>query len=238
MSTNTHISEELPRLLTGEATRDVVQDAAVHLRTCEDCLHELVSAVVSHAALASAQRFALDLVDAPRLSALTDHAATAMPDLSGVFATARQEAVRGPRLGSRKRLYAGAAVAAALIIGGGTAALIQTSGSTSSRSVALSAFETGSASATATFSGADSVKVAAASLPALDIHHRYEIWLTNDARTKMQPVGWIGTNGRASLTIPHDLMTAFSDIEVSIQAVDAPTYTYSGTSVLRGSYAA
>jgi hypothetical protein len=32
-------------------------------------------------------------------------------------------------------------------------------------------------------------------------------------------------------------MNQFTNIEVSIQRVDAPTYDYSGTSVLRGHYA-
>jgi hypothetical protein len=64
-----HISEELPRLLTGDASRDVVMAAAEHLRSCPDCQQELVSAVVAHASLTSAQRFAPEIVapqNAPR----------------------------------------------------------------------------------------------------------------------------------------------------------------------------
>jgi hypothetical protein len=64
-----HISEELPRLLTGDASRDVVMAAAEHLRNCPDCQQELVSAVVAHASLTSAQRFAPEIVapqSAPR----------------------------------------------------------------------------------------------------------------------------------------------------------------------------
>ena len=53
-----HISDDLPRLLTGDATRDEVLAAAEHLRSCPDCQQELVSAVVAHASLTSAQRFA------------------------------------------------------------------------------------------------------------------------------------------------------------------------------------
>ena len=34
---SSHISDELPRLLTGDANRDVVMTAAEHLRTCPDC---------------------------------------------------------------------------------------------------------------------------------------------------------------------------------------------------------
>ena len=48
---------------------------------------------------------------------------------------------------------------------------------------------------------------------------------------------WIGNDGKATLTIPADLMGQFQDIEVSVQRVGADGYDYSGTSVLRGSYA-
>ena len=51
---------------------------------------------------------------------------------------------------------------------------------------------------------------------------RYEVWLTNDRRTTMQPIGWIGTNGTATMTVPADADAAqYGDIEVSVQNVDA-----------------
>ena len=40
------------------------------------------------------------------------------------------------------------------------------------------------------------------------------------------------------MSVPGDLLSRFSDIEVSVQNVGAATYDYSGTSVLRGAYAA
>ena len=80
------------------------------------------------------------------------------------------------------------------------------------------------------------MRIDAASLPKLN-GKRYEVWLTNAARTRMQPVGWLGANGTAALTVPPDLLKRFTDIEVSVQPVDASTYDYSGTSVLRGDYA-
>jgi hypothetical protein len=46
----------------------------------------------------------------------------------------------------------------------------------------------------------------------------------------------MGTNGTAHLTVPASLMQSYRDIEVSVQQVDAASYDYSGTSVLRGSY--
>jgi hypothetical protein len=132
-------------------------------------------------------------------------------------------------------------VAAGILVGGAGSVLVQHgSGSDNARqSVALTAFDRGaaSASAEAKIIGTDHMKLDAAALPALDAKHRYEVWLTNAARTQMQPVGWIGADGTAELTVPPDLMSSYSDIEVSVQQVDAPTYDYSGTSVLRGSYA-
>lgn len=236
-----HISEELPRLLSGEATRDVVRAAAVHLRTCEDCQQELVSAVVAHASLTSAQRFAPEIVGRTDLaSAPVEPAPDDLPDLSAIFAQVREEAEVSslPARRSRRPLYAVAAVAAGVLIGSGGAVLVQHAGSTTpaSRSVALAAYDEGTVPAKATVTSAGQMRLDAASLPKLDAEHRYEVWLTNDERTQMQPIGWIGSDGKATLTVPGSLMSSYSDIEVSVQQVNAPTYTYSGTSVLRGSY--
>lgn len=239
-----HISEELPRLLTGEATRDVVQSAAAHLRTCEDCQQELVSAVVAHASLTSAQRFAPEIVARPAQEHATAVEAGTLPDMSAIFAQVREEADVAPRAGQHRRprrpLYAVAAVAAGIVIGTGGTALIQNLGDNtpSARSVALNPFASGTTSAKATVRKDGQMRLDAASLPKLDPKHRYEVWLTNQARSQMQPIGWIGTDGKATLTVPANLMTRYSAIEVSVQDVDAATYTYSGTSVLRGSYTA
>jgi anti-sigma-K factor RskA len=240
-----HISDELPRLLTGEATREVVQAAAAHLRACEDCQQELVSAVVAHASLTSAHRFAPEVVARPAPepsgAAAAGEEATTLPDLSAVFAQVRADAEGGPRAPRRSRrpLYAVAAVAAGVLVGAGATALIQNTDhhTPAGQSVALAAFDTGTGSAKAIVDKDGRMRVDAASLPNLDAAHRYEVWLTNDARSQMQPIGWIGTNGKATLTVPANLMSNYSDIEVSVQRVDAPSYTYSGTSVLRGSYA-
>ncbi len=237
-----HISDELPRLLTGEATREVVQAAAAHLRTCEDCQQELVSAVVAHASLTSAHRFAPEVVARPAPEPSGSEEQTALPDLSTVFAQVRADAEHAPRAHRRSRrpLYAVAAVAAGVLVGVGGTALVQNAGHSTpgGQSVALAAFDTGTRSAKATVAKDGRMKVDAAALPSLDALHRYEVWLTNDARTRMQPVGWIGTNGKATLTVPANLMSNYSDIEVSVQRIDAPSYEYSGTSVLRGSYRA
>jgi hypothetical protein len=237
-----HISDELPRLLTGEATRDVVRGAAAHLRSCEDCQQELVSAVVAHASLSSAQRFAPDIVARPAREDAAPVASAALPDLSAIFAQVREEAGETPPAARRSRrpLYTVAAVAAGIVIGTGGTALIQNVGDNApaGRSVALTAFDAGSTSAKATVSNKGQMKLDAASLPNLDAKHRYEVWLTNKARSQMQPIGWIDTNGKATLTVPANLMSRYNAIEVSVQDVEAATYNYSGTSVLRGSYTA
>lgn len=237
-----HISEELPLLLTGEATREVVQAAASHLRVCADCQQELVSAVVAHAAVTSAHRFAPEVVIRPVREPASRAEQDSLPDLSAVFAQVREEAASEPRATRRARrpLYAVAAVAAGVLIGTGGTVLIRNVGDNASpgRSVALAAFQHGTTSAKATVHNDGQMRLDAASLPTLDAAHRYEVWLTNEGRTQMQPIGWIATNGKASLTVPANLMSRFSDIEVSVQKVDASTYTYSGTSVLRGSYTA
>ena len=276
-----HISDELPRMLTGEADRDTVLASAAHLRDCVDCQHELVSALVAHASLTSAHRFAPEIVsglwgnvtDAPTdepLPALDFSKARAdedarpggrhgasntapppLPDLSAVFAQVRAEAaaesapatvvpIRPARAG-RLRLAVGAA-AAAIVVGGAGVVYGVTSGNDSTstanppgRTVALAAYGIGKTAATAKV-GAGTIAVDATSLPQL-AGKRYEVWLTNSRRTQLQPVGWIGRDGKAAMTVPVDLLTKYTNVEVSVQNLNADDYTYSGVSVLRGSIA-
>jgi hypothetical protein len=247
-----HIANDVPRLLTGEATRDEVLTAAAHLRTCVDCQLELVSAVVAHASLTSAQRFAPEIVaglprnlfapDAETEDAEADEEvqpAQALPDLSAVFAQVRKEAAQPRRLPSRIRGRYLAAAAAVVVAGGAaTVGYVAASGGSSSptRTVQLAAYDRGETNGTATMAGTDQMRIDAAGLPQLT-GKRYEVWLTNAARTRMQPVGWLGPNDMAAMTVPDDLLHRFDHIEISIQPVDASNYDYSGSSVLRGGYA-
>lgn len=238
--TTPHIADELPAMLTGEASRDVVRSAAIHLRECDDCRQELVAAVVAHASLASAQRFAPELVKVLAESDDTIELGSvdALPDLSDVFAQVRADAAaesaRPKR--SRARVYAAAAVAAGVLVGGGAITLVELRGSNAqSTTVALAAYGIGTVDGRATVSNGQ-MNLDAAALPRLDATHRYEVWLTDTSRTRMQPIGWVDTNGKAQLTVPANLMSQYRAIEVSVQQIDAPNYTYSGTSVLRGTY--
>ncbi|HEV7192444.1 MAG TPA: anti-sigma factor [Jatrophihabitantaceae bacterium] len=232
-----HISDELPRLLSGEASREDVLSSAAHLRECEDCRQDLVSAVVSHASLTSAHRFAPEMVNAIRESS-EEALPSGLPDLTAVFEQVRREATQSTPHARRVPRIAIAAVAAGLVFGAGGLALVEHVGSSApkSTSIALSAYGIGHSGAEAKLVGSDTMKITATSLPSLGSAQRYEVWLTNSSRTRMQPVGWIGTNGKAALTIPQNLMQTYSAIEVSVQPVDAPTYDFSGVSVLRGTY--
>ncbi len=246
-----HLTDELPRLLTGEASHEAVLEAAAHLRTCVDCQQELVSAVVAHASLTSAQRFAPEIVARGQAGNFTHHADTdidididervqrELPDLSVVFAQVRQEAEEGFRPDRRPghgRRYLVAVAAAVVLAGAGTGIYFATTGGGSSaptsRTVALNAFDMGTTSATAHISNG-TIDLTATSLPKLTAQ-RYEVWLTNDKRTQMQPIGWISDNGTAKITVPMDLMKHYDDLEVSIQNVAAHSYDFSGMSVLRG----
>lgn len=266
-----HIANEVPRLLTGEATRDEVLTAAAHLRTCVDCQQELVSAVVAHASLTSAQRFAPEIVSGFPTDLFAERggsdltearlevdeadvdseqpesepsAVVGLPDLSAVFEQVRKEAAeprRAPAPAPRPRArYLVAAAAAVVVLGGGVTAYFATRDNTTStnpstRTVRLAAFDQGTTPATASVSSGGKVHIDAAGLPQLS-GKRYEVWLTNDGRTQMQPVGWINANGTAAMTVPSDLLSKYSDLEVSVQDVNAKDYAYSGTSVLRGYY--
>lgn len=235
---NAHISEELPRLLTGEASRDAVLEAAAHLRECADCQQELVSAVVAHASLTSAQRFAPEIVRGER-SQESAAPESALPDLSAIFAQVRQEADSPSTRRQTRRIPARALIgiaAAVALIGAsvGTYAAVQGGSSDSGQSVALRPYGVGTTSAKAAIDSGN-VTLDATSLPKL-AGKRYEVWLTNSARTQMQPIGWIGADGKASLTVPSDIVARYSDIEVSVQPVATSAYTYSRVSVLRGAY--
>ncbi|MGH8860954.1 MAG: hypothetical protein ACRDVG_06910 [Jatrophihabitantaceae bacterium] len=252
---SSHISDDLPRLLTGEASRDVVMAAAAHLRTCVDCQQELTSAVVAHASLTSAQRFAPEVV-ARRAAPDTDHwrqadaAPGPVPDLSAVFAQVRSEveadvATEATTAARRPVVRRGALVAAAaavVLAAGGTGAYLvgrdsaSTNGGTSGgRTVALAAYDQGRRSASATIRDG-AIMVNATSLPTL-ANKRYEVWLTNDRRTRLQPIGWVGNDGWAKISVPADILSQYNDLEVSVQSIDQNDYRYSGTSVLRGSIA-
>ena len=228
----THIVDDIPRLLTGEATRDEVLAAAEHLRNCPDCQQELVSAVVAHASLSSAQRFAPEVVAPAHDDA---EPAGPLPDLSGVFAQVRREA-SGAAPARRRWRVAAAAAAAAVVIGGTTAAVVvlNDSGSSSpATNVALAPFDDGTRPAEVTVRGS-TMKVDATRLPRLDAQHFYEVWLTDKGRTAMWPLGAIGRDNRAQLPVPASVMARYAAIEVSVQRANQTAY--SGVSVLRGSY--
>jgi Anti-sigma-K factor rskA len=243
-----HISEDLPLLLTGEASRDTVLDAAAHLRTCPDCQHELVAAVVAHASLTSATRFAPEIAaglrDAPESAEPPGEpdqrhrtAGAELPDLSPVFAQIRAEAAREQRRPARRRRYLLTAAAAVVVAGAGAGAYVAVSSDNpgAGQTVRLNAFGEGRRGATATIADGNRIRIDAATLPRVS-GKQYEVWLTDRARTRMQPIGWLAPDGTAAMTVPGDLLSRYTDIEVSVQDVSASNYTYSGTSVLRGGY--
>lgn len=243
----THISDELPRLLTGDATRDEVLSAAEHLRSCPDCQQDLVSAVVAHASLTSAQRFAPEVV-ARHDSTPTDSVSQTdvtrpdapLPDLAAMFAEIRAEVAAEPEVPSidrarhRRRLVAGIA-AAAVVAGGGVAAglTLTASDGPAGRTVALPSTTAGGASATATLVGGNRMHIDATALPALGSGDHYEVWLTNGGR--LLPVGFIGNDRKADISVPADVMGSYRDIAVSVQAPHE--VRFSGHLVVSGSYA-
>jgi hypothetical protein len=241
-----HVFDDLPQLLSGEADRRVVTAAAAHLRSCDDCRDELISALVAHAALMSAVRFAPDLATSPEpiespIKAV--HGGVPLPDLSAVFAQVRAETGTedAPAKGrlrpiARYRWLAAAAVVLVGVAAGGILAA-ERSGSSQApeRSIALRAYDEGTSNATAKLVGSDQMRLDASSLPALANGRYYEVWLTNHARTAMAPVGQLNTSGMGTFTVPSSEMANYGAIEVSVQST-AGVGNYSGVSVLRGIY--
>lgn len=239
-----HVFDDLPLLLSGEADRATVTSAASHLRGCEDCRQELISAVVSHAALTSAVRIAPELADAFPLAGADVATGGQLPDLSAMFAQVRSEAaptVLADRRSAKSRRVQPrwlAAAAAVIVVGGvgGGLAVANSGGSQSGRSVALAAFDQGKSPASVTLIDNREMKLNASSLPALRTGEYYEVWLTDAARKNMAAVGQLNQDREGDFKVPTDVMTTYSAVEVSVQQT-ASTGGYSGVSVLRGSYA-
>ena len=247
-----HITEDVPRLLTGEANRDAVLSAAEHLRSCPDCQQELVSAVVAHASMTSAYRFAPDVVappsvddDGKRIGSGHDHDAVdnpvvALPPMTSLFDKVREEAqqdVHRRQRAPRRRRLIGVAAAAVILVGGGVTVAEVASSSSSSpsqQSVALTAFDRGHNPAEATIVGERKVSINATKLPKLDSSHVYELWLTDATRTNMQSVGLLGNDNTANFTVSPKSLNHYDNFEVSVQRTNQTQY--SNISVLRGQY--
>lgn len=241
-----HISESLPRLLTGDATRDETLAAAEHLRGCPDCQDELVSAVVAHAALTSAHRFAPEIVaaelgeDEDQYSGEgTARPADHLPDMSAVFAQVRTDAVRpaGPGRQSGRRwllaaaaavVFAGGGIAAGELVGSGTAP------HATATTVTLRPVGGLRSPATATVSGG-TMRVDATALPKLGADRQYEVWLVATGGTQPRPVGYVGANRTATLPVPQPVMARYDSIAISIQKTDQ--VQFSGDMVALGHYA-
>ncbi len=241
-----HITEDIPRLLTGEANRDVVLSAAEHLRSCPDCQQELVSAVVAHASLTSAHRFAPEVVSPPSADderhpdGPSGDAGPALPPMTSMFEQIRVEAEQTTRHAQaapkRRRLVAVAAAAVILVGGGAAIAEVATSSSSTSNqhSVALTAFDQGHTAAKVTIVGNRKVSIDARKLPRLDSNHVYELWMTDSARRHMQSVGVLANDNTADFTVSPKSLTHYDNFEVSVQRTNQTQY--SNISVLRGSY--
>jgi hypothetical protein len=239
-----HVGDEIPGMLRGDALRHEALTSAAHLRGCSDCQDELISALVAHVALTSTARLlrrtgpiGIEIADddsaTPVLRFPFDESGAAPISGSKNRPVAVVSETVAPmahsRHGRRRGLAAGAA---ALLAAAGVAGVFLSPGS-ASRSVSLSAYGVGTSNATAEFIGVD-VDIRA-NLPALSGGSYYEVWLTDASRTVMTPVGELVSPGSTELSLSRDVVSRFADIEVSVES-PANGSEYSGLSVLRGQY--
>ncbi|HEU5267060.1 MAG TPA: anti-sigma factor [Jatrophihabitans sp.] len=259
-----HVSDDLPRLLTGDATRDEVMAAGEHLRDCPDCGQELVSAVVAHASLTSAQRFAHPVVapdrdatapEAPRrrpspgpraVEAPAAGTEPALPDLSGLFAAVREDA-RGaaapqpaqpaqPAQRRRRGRLVAVGVAAAVVIGGGiTIGVVESNTSAPPSGRSVALSPYDIGRQPAKLTiSGSTMKIDASKLTKLDPAHVYEVWLTDTPRKNLAAIGTLGTDNEATLTVTPAVRSHYTHVEVSVQKTS--NLQFSGVSVLRGDY--
>jgi hypothetical protein len=181
-----------------------------------------------------------------------------LPDLSVVFAQIRTEVeverspstslvaapptipdsgIHRARRSQQRRTWL---VAAALVVavGAGTGGYVAANSSSgpTSQALALQAFGDGTQPASARLIGSDRMDLDASTLPQLPGGSYYEVWLTNRERTSMAPVGVLSADGKASLRVPASEMSTYAAVEVSVQKTSG-VGSYSGHSVLRGTYA-
>jgi anti-sigma-K factor RskA len=229
-----HVSDDLPRLLTGNATRDETMAAAAHLRSCPDCQQDLVAAVVAHASLSSARRFAAPVASAEGAEAQPEP--MPLPDLSALFAEVREDAAK-PKSANRRRALLAVAAAAVLATAGGITiaeTLSDTPSGPAATTVALRSIDPSThASAEVTVTG-DRMHVDATSLPKLDAGHQYEVWLVDPADDQLRPLGYVGSDRTAELTVPAPVMAQYTSVAISLQQNNQ--VEFSGDLVVRGSY--
>lgn len=229
-----HLSDDLPRLLTGEATRAETLAAAEHLRACPDCQQELVSALVAHATLTSAHRFAPEVVAPAPAEEDLEPTPASLPDLSAVFAQARAEATPRARRPRRRQLLV--AAAAAVVLAGGGVIVAETVGSGPSAPVAAQTVTlTGPGAETAHVRvAAGTMYVDARRLPQLDVAHQYEVWLVDSTGQQLRPLGYVGPDRTADLPVPTPVMSRYNAVAISVQKTDQ--VAFSGVLVAHGSY--
>jgi anti-sigma-K factor RskA len=224
-----HISDDLPRLLTGEASRDETLAAAAHLRACPDCQQELVAAVVAHASLSSAHRFASEVVAPPLPEVQAEPAA--LPDMSAMFAKVRDEAAHQQPAHRRRRALIAVAAAAVVATAVGVTVAQTVGDSTNPPAAQNLLLKSPEGSAKVTITG-DRMHLDATSLPKLDAAHQYEVWLV--AATRLRPLGYLGGDRTADLTVPAPVMAQYSGVAISLQK--NTQVEFSGDVVVRGNY--
>ncbi|HEU5267811.1 MAG TPA: anti-sigma factor, partial [Jatrophihabitans sp.] len=206
-----------------------------------DCQHELVSAVVAHASLTSAYRFARPVIAPPSEVATADEdgdgGPVPLPDLSDLFAQVRADAApaAAPAQHPHRRRWIAAGIAAAVVAGGGITAGVVASQSEqpSGRTVALAPYDIGTRAARLTISGS-TMKIDASKLKKLGPSQVYEVWLTDNPRKNLAAIGTLGTDNTATLTVAPAVRSHYTHVEVSVQK--ASNLQFSGISVLRGDY--
>jgi hypothetical protein len=237
---NSHISENLPRLLTGDATRGEVLAAAAHLRDCPDCQQELVSAVVAHASLTCAHRFAPAVVTRSAPLGEGDIAPSGpLPDLGAMFARLRDEASTTTRSSARQWTRGRwlAAAAAVVVVAGGGVTIAETAGSGPStpaaQTITLRPVGDQRATARVTFT-ADRMRIDASALPRLDSSRQYEVWLADGTGAQLRPIGYVGSDRTAELPVPNQVRSQYQYVAISIQRTNQ--VQFSGDMVARGYY--
>ena len=226
------IHPDLTALLRGELTNAAAVKVAEHARDCESCRAGLVDDALGHGLLAGARR-TLGRLDEARSST-----SSSLPPELRQRITARRRlrpALLGGAVAAALVVVAGVGVAVGARLGddgasGGAAAAVQ-------QTATLEPVE-GNAHGRVSM-GTDHaitrMELATRALPRAPRGEFYYAWLFDPRTNKMLPLGQVTPGRVATFEIPHSLVTAYSAIDVSLEADDGDP-GHSVTSVLRATY--
>ena len=219
-----HPLAELPALVAGRLDLTGIRHLRAHLRACGTCRQELVEIVGGAAALELARGMEEPPDELPPL-VIESPRPSATPARGAARPSRRRVAVIGG--------LAAAAVAAVLVVS--LVVFRRSSPSTVAVAFAPLAASGDGGTVSMTTAGPERTMTVDARLQAAADGSFYEVWLLDEASGRMLSVGVLPAEGKASFSLPADLVARYDAVDVSVEPDDGVA-AHSADSVLRARY--